>query len=489
MPYLGKINKTADCWREKEIKTMMNWTKDHVSDIRIAYIGGGSKLWAWKLMADLALEPSLGGTVCLYDIDKDAAGKNMMIGNQLKEREDCLGKWNYTTASTMEEALTGTDFVIISILPGTLDEMESDVHLPERLGILQSVGDTAGPGGMIRGLRTLPMYEEIAKAIKEYCPEAWVISYTNPMTLCVKSLYDTFPEIKAFGCCHEVFGTQKVLAGIVKEELHLEHVDRRDIHVNVLGINHFTWFNEASYQNIDLFPVYRDYIDKHFAEGWDDPERPWEKSTFNCRHRVKMDLFRRYGAIAAAGDRHLVEFMPGDTYLKDRDTVTSWRYGLTTVDFRRQQYKERLERRGRLIAGEEKMELTPSGEEGVLLIKALCGLDRVVSNVNIPNTAHQITNLPETAVVETNAVFYKNQIRPIVAGEVPEKLKALMMPHIENHERILQASKTCDMELVVKAFMEDPLVKCRCIPEGEVRRLAEDMIKNTVTYLPDGWKK
>ena len=95
--------------------------------------------------------------------------------------------------------------------------MESDVHLPERLGIYQSVGDTAGPGGMVRALRTIPMFVEIAGAIKEYAPKAWVINYTNPMSLCVKTLYHVFPEIKAFGCCHEVFGTQKVLKGICEE--------------------------------------------------------------------------------------------------------------------------------------------------------------------------------------------------------------------------------------------------------------------------------
>lgn len=466
----------------------MKWSKNHVSDIQVAYIGGGSKAWAWKLMADLALEPALSGTVRLYDIDKEAAKENQIIGNQLKDREECVGKWDYQVSDSLPEALTGADFVIISILPGTFEEMRSDVHLPERLGIYQSVGDTAGPGGMIRALRTLPMYVEIAEAIKQYSPEAWVISYTNPMSLCVKSLYDTFPAIKAFGCCHEVFGTQKVLAAIAEKELNLGKIDRSRILVNVLGINHFTWFDEASYENIDMFPVYKKYIEEHFAEGYADPDRPWEASTFNCKHRVKFDLFNRYGYIAAAGDRHLAEFMPGDTYLKDPETVASWNFGLTTVDFRIHQMEERLEKRKRLISGEEKMEIVPSGEEGVLLMKALVGLDRIVSNVNIPNTAGQIKNLPTTAVVETNAVFSRDSIKPLFAGGVSEELRELMTPHIENHERILEASKTCDKELVVKSFMEDPLVKAKCTDEREIRALVDDMIQNTKDYLPDGWK-
>ena len=466
----------------------MKWNNHHVSDIKMAYIGGGSKAWAWKLMADLALEPALDGTVWLYDIDARAAEENQIIGSQLKERKEAAGRWDYKVAYSLKEALKGADFVVISILPGTFEEMRSDVHLPERLGIYQSVGDTAGPGGMVRALRTLPMYEEIALAIREFCPLAWVISYTNPMSLCVASLYKTFPEIKAFGCCHEVFGTQKVLAAIASQELGTGPIDRKDIHVNVLGINHFTWFDAASYEGADLFPVYKKYIGTHFEEGYDDPDRPWEKSTFNCRHRVKFDLFSRYGLIAAAGDRHLAEFMPGNSYLNDPETVRSWKFGLTTVDFRISQMEERLARRKRLIQGEEQMEIVPSGEEGVQQIKALVGLERMVSNVNMPNSFLQIPNLPKEAVVETNAVFSRDSIRAVAAGPLPEPIRKLILPHVQNHGYILEAADTYDRNLVVKAFMNDPLVKSKCRDEGEIRKLADDMIHNTERYLPAGWK-
>lgn len=465
----------------------MKYENNKVSDLQIAYIGGGSRGWAWTFMTDLSMDDSLSGTIRLYDIDEEAAKWNETIGNHLSARPDTIGKWDYTTCRTIGEALTGADFVVISILPGTFDEMQSDVHLPERLGIYQSVGDTAGPGGIIRALRTLPMFVDIAEAIKKYSPDAWVINYTNPMTLCVKTLYHVFPEIKAFGCCHEVFGTQKVLKGIVEETMGIENVDRRDIMVNVQGINHFTWFDQASYKGIDLFPVYRDYIEKHFEEGYNEPDKNWANSTFACAHRVKMDLFNRYGLIAAAGDRHLAEFMPGDEYLKDPETVTSWKFGLTTVDWRKEDLKNRLAKSARLVKGEEEIELKPSGEEGILLIKALCGLERVVSNVNIPNTNLQIPNLPSYAVVETNAVFSRNSIKPVIAGKLDEGVKNLIMPHVENHEYTLKAALECDREMVYKAFLNDPLVKGRA-NEEDVKKLADDMIANTMTYLPEGWK-
>lgn len=465
----------------------MKYADNKVSDLQIAYIGGGSRGWAWTFMTDLSMDDSLSGTIRLYDIDEEAAKHNEIIGNHLTERPDTIGKWNYTTKKTIKEALTGADFVVISILPGTFDEMQSDVHLPERLGIYQSVGDTAGPGGIIRALRTLPMFVDIANAIKTYAPDAWVINYTNPMTLCVKTLYHVFPEIKAFGCCHEVFGTQKVLKGICEETMGIKNIDRHDIFVNVLGINHFTWFDQASYKGIDLFPVYRDFIEKHFEEGYNEPDKNWANSSFNCAHRVKFDLFNRYGLIAAAGDRHLAEFMPGDQYLKDPETVASWKFGLTTVDWRKNDLKERLAKSARLVNGQEEISLTPSGEEGILLIKALCGLDRVVSNVNVPNTNLQIPNLPRTAVVETNAVFSRDSIKPLIAGNLPENVKALIMPHVENHEYTLQAALNCDRELVYKAFLNDPQVKGRA-NEEDVKKLVDDMIANTMKYLPEGWK-
>lgn len=467
---------------------IMKYKDKKVQDVQIAYIGGGSRGWAWTFMTDLALEPDMSGTIRLYDIDREAAEANEVIGNAVSAREDAKGKWEYRACATLGETLTGADFAVISILPGTFDEMEADVHLPERLGIWQSVGDTAGPGGMMRALRTIPMFVEIAEAVKEYAPEAWVINYTNPMSLCVKTLYHTFPEIKAFGCCHEVFGTQKVLKGILEEEYGLQDIRREDIHVNVLGINHFTWFDYASYMGMDLFPVYREYVDKHFEEGFHERDMNWANSCFACAHRVKFDLFRRYGLIAAAGDRHLAEFMPGDEYLNDPETVKKWKFALTTVAWRKEDLKERLAKSRRLLNGEESVELKPTGEEGILLIKALCGLTRMVSNVNIPNSALQIANLPADAVVETNAVFERDAVRPLYAGKLPEDIRGLIMPHVENHGTILHAALSCDKEAVVQAFLNDPLVKGKKCGENDVRQLVDDMLRATQKYLPEGWK-
>lgn len=458
----------------------MIYSENKVRDLQIAYIGGGSRGWAWTFMTDLALDDQISGTIRLYDIDKEAAKANESIGNHLTARQDAIGKWNYETKDSLKDALTGADFVVISILPKTFDEMAVDVHMPERLGVYQSVGDTAGPGGMVRAMRTLPMFREIAEAIKEFSPKAWVINYTNPMSLCIKVLYEVFPEIKAFGCCHEVFGTQKLLAAMAQKEYGIDQIDRADIHVNVMGINHFTWFESASYKGYDLFPMFRKYSEEYFEKGFEEKDDNWMNSYFSCAHRVKMDLFRRFGWIAAAGDRHLAEFMPGNEYLNDPETVTSWKFSLTTVDFRKNDLKERLARSARLLNGEEEIRLEPTGEEGILLIKALCGLTRTISNVNIPNTNGQISNLPSNAIVETNAVFERDTIRPVFAGALTPEIKALILPHVENHERVCKAALTGDRELLKEAFMNDPLLTAKIQDKDEICKLADDMLDATL---------
>ena len=280
-----------------------------VTGLTVAYIGGGSRGWAWGFMRDIISDGQISGTVRLYDIDREAAERNQKIGTMLAAHPDAASKWTFEVSSSLQEALTGADFVVISILPGTFAHMRGDVHLPERVGVYQSVGDTVGAGGFMRAMRTIPMFVEIAEAIRDFAPNAFVINYTNPMTLCVRTLCEVFPQVKAFGCCHEVFGTQKVLCAMLDEQEHIPGVKRQDLYTTVTGINHFTWITSASYQGMDLMPLYARFVEEH-PEGIQLGSDNWMNSHFACAHKVKFDLFQRYGAIAAAGDRHLVEFLP-----------------------------------------------------------------------------------------------------------------------------------------------------------------------------------
>lgn len=448
------------------------------NQIKITYIGGGSRGWARVLMNDLAKDKDISGSVHLYDIDFEAAKNNAVIGNMLSARDDVVGKWEYIAQPNMGKALEGADFVVISVLPGTFDEMESDVHLPEKYGIYQSVGDTTGPGGIVRTLRTIPIFKEFALAIKKYCPDAWVINFTNPMAVSVRTLYEVFPQIKAFGCCHEVFGTQKMLAKMCNTELGMD-VTREDICTNVLGVNHFTWIDQATCKGVDLFPVFDKYIDKNPDGIIDIEANNWAEGTLATAELVKAELFKRYGILAAAGDRHLAEFCPGSWFLESPEKIHRYGFNLTTVEYRRRQMIERVQAGNRLVEG-EKMALRDTGEESVRQIKAILGFETFLTNVNIPNIG-QMPELPIGAVVETNACFSGNSVRPVFAGRLPDNVMGLIYPIVTGHETVIKAALSGDYELAFTAFLDDPNMS---LPPNKARELYNAMLKNTKNYLP-----
>lgn len=452
------------------------------NNINIAYIGGGSKNWARMLMCDLALQEDLSGTVRLYDIDQNAAELNRELGNMLARHPGVKSDWTYEVAGSLKEALTGADFVVISILPGTFEEMRSDVHTPEKYGIYQSVGDTVGPAGLMRALRTIPMYREFALQIRDHAPDAWVTNYTNPMSLCVRTMYEVFPGIKAFGCCHNVFEAQNVLAAALRDITGIKDVPRQEIKVNVLGINHFTWIDRASWRDIDLMEVYRRFTEKYADTGFvTKPEDVGDTDVFTCANLVGFDLFKRYGVIPASSDRHIAEFFP-PWYLKDPETVRKWKFHLTPVPMRIHEDIEMEARRKRILAGQEELVLSHSGEEGTLQMKALLGLGDLVTNMNIPN-AGQLSGLPLGCIVETNALMSKDSIKPIFAGQLPDDLQSLLVRHVSNQEMILRAGLDRDRELAFRAFINDPLVT---IDLADARVLFDEMLRNTAKYL-QGW--
>ena len=457
---------------------MVKYTDKGAENVKIAYIGGGSQGWAWGLMSDLVENPDMSGAVYLYDINFDAAKRNEIIGNKYNSAEGAKTRWDYFAVKTIDEALADADFVVISILPGTMKEMYSDVHSPEKYGIYQSVGDTTGPGGIIRAMRTIPMFEYIGEKIKEVCPNAWVINYTNPMTLCVKTLYRVFPEIKAFGCCHEVFGTQKLLAEVVRVYLG-EEVNRAEMKVNPVAVNHFTWLTEATYKNIDLIPLYKKFCEE-YKDGYKKAfDGNWFSVDCHNEAKVKIDLFRSYGWIAAAGDRHLAEFCEGKRYLESPERVKEMGFALTPVAHRIDDYAQREARSDRLISGEDQIKITPTGEDGVLQMRALLGLIELVSNVNIPNEG-QIPNLPIGAVVETNAIFRAGSLRPVFAGNVPKEIYPLVSRISGEQEALSEAIAERDLNKIFAVFTNDPLVSCGM---HEAEALFREMIENTKEYL------
>jgi alpha-galactosidase len=403
------------------------------------------------------------------------------------------GQWTFCANPSLEDALTGSDFVFISILPADFEEMAVDVHEPEKYGIYQSVGDTAGPGGLIRALRTIPQFQAIARAIKTSAPDAWVINYTNPMTICTRTLYQEFPEIKALGCCHEVFNTQKLLrtvlekAGLAPENT----IARNEITTRVLGINHFTWIDKASWKNVDIFPYYRDFVERYADTGFEQHAQAnaaeptftsgehidWQNDYFASAERVKMDLFRRFGLIAAAGDRHLAEFCPHSWYLANPEQVKEWKFSLTPVSWRIENREKLLKKSRSYRDGTEKLTPVSSGEEGIAIVKALLGLGNIVTNVNAPNKG-QMSGFPREAVVETNAAFSRDTLQPLLGGQLPLELQDIVLHHSYSQEAMVEAVLARDKERAFRVFAQDFSVQA--LPVSDARRLFDAMMSKTV---------
>lgn len=422
--------------------------------LKIAYLGGGSREWARKLMFDLALTPELTGEIALYDIDMESARLNEQLGNWLQDQPGVVSRWHYTAVTTLKAALHNANLVIISIQPGSLEQMQTEIAIAEKYGLYFPVGDTSGAPGLVRGWRSAKAYKVFAEAIAETCPKAWVINYTNPMAICTRTLTRVAPELKVFGCCHEVFAVQKMLAGLIRQYWDVPTPSKDEIKVNVIGINHFTWFDQATWNGHDLLELVRHHIAqpgtiRPYTQGEVESWGDWFKSV----HQIKFGLFQRFGILAAAGDRHLVEFIPG--FINDPETL--FRYGIirTPVSWRIQRWQQAPQKTRDLLAGVTPLEIKSSGEEGVRQIQALLGLGDTVTNVNMKNSG-QIANLPFGVVVETNAHFSRDEVRPLTAGNLPPGLAPLIQQHSANQELIIEAALTDNTDLAFQAVYNDP---------------------------------
>jgi alpha-galactosidase len=350
----------------------------------------------------------------------------------------------------------------------------ADLEIPAKYGILQPVGDTTGPGGILRALRSVPIYEEYAQQIMAHCPKAWVINYTNPMTICTAALYAVEPEIKAFGCCHEVFGTQEILAQLVSQWFGVQEPDRPEIQLDISGVNHFTFASAASWDGRDLFPHLWGMVGKegffadHTAEAL---ERREKQLWFTHDALIACDYLRRFGVLGAAGDRHLTEFVPW--YLGSEKELHRWGVILTP-------YSWRVERMKSFSQRPADAPLEPSGEEGVEQMQALLGIKPLVTNVNIPNQG-QMAGMPGGAVVETYAQFLRDEIRPVVSRPLPDMLESIIFHIAQIQEGVLEAALERDRDLAFQALLNDPLVR---IPTDRAWEMFNEMLDHAKDLLP-----
>jgi alpha-galactosidase len=412
-------------------------------DVNIVIIGGGSHNWSPKLMADLALTPTLRGGLTLMDIDPEPLDLMVRLGRQMMDQLG--GHFQVTGTEDLSQALHGADYVILTINTGGYEATRQDLEIPEKYGVVQTVGDTVGPGGLVRGLRNIPVVAEIAHEMERVCPEAWLMNYSNPMCILTRTV-DVVSDIRVVGLCHELLGLERKLMRI------LGVTERDRIKFEVGGINHFSWVRAATLDGQDILPKLEEFARTCKVDA------PYEEfSPYKGHMKVKLRLLETTGLLGVAGDRHIVEFY---SHFITPQSENGWKYGVkrTTADDFEEEYARNGQKARAMLAGQEPLPSQPSGEIVFRIIEAMEeDLNREFF-VNLPNRG-QIVNLPLDSVVETQAIANGKGLTPIAFGE----LRACVAPQVRLHsdiqEMIVEAGLTGDRELALQGFLLDPLVR------------------------------
>ncbi len=440
---------------------------------KIVLIGGGSYNWTPTIISDILLTPSLAGSrIVLEDIAPEPLKELGQLGEKMiaESRSDCT----LQTTTDEAEALEGADFVIVTISVGGFQTMAKDLQIPLTYGVNQTVGDSVGPGGVARALRSIPVLAEIAKHMEQICPNAWLINYTNPMsTLCLAISQTT--STKTIGLCHELQGVLFILRNMLglPEDCSLEY--------EVAGVNHFIWLLSLSVNGQDGFAMLRDWMKNPtpFHVQDEDLKEMFAPSTID-RAGLKLELFKQYGFLPAAGDRHIAEFF--DCYLKDFAEAER-RYGImpTSIKERGESWFAAMQAYVRgMLQGNFPLPQAKSSEAITEILAALAGTtEPEIDIVNLQNIG-QVENLPKKSIVETLANIAKDSIKPVPPIRLPDKIQEFILPHAENQSLIVKAALEGNRSAARDALRRDPLTH-NCT---NVEKMLDELLLAHRQYLP-----
>ncbi|UCD57877.1 MAG: hypothetical protein JSV16_01840 [Candidatus Hydrogenedentota bacterium] len=440
---------------------------------KIAIIGGGSYNWAPTIVSDILFTPGLDGShIVLEDIAPEPLG----VIHSLAEKMIADKESNCTLSSTTDEAqaLEAADFVIVTISTGGFDAMEKDLEIPLKYGVNQTVGDTVGPGGLARALRSVPVLVGIAENMEKLCPRAWLINYTNPMsTLCLA--VDRATHIRTIGLCHELQGVLYVLRSMLKlwEDTAME--------MQVAGVNHFIWLLSLRIGGRDGFRMLRNWMRKPTPfEVQDEEVKQMFAPSMIDTARLKLELFEKFGYLPAAGDRHIAEFF--DCYLEDfKEAERTYGIKPTSIKERRDSWFAAM--RAYVHGMLEETFPLPARKSAETISEVLAALaDRSSPQtdvLNLPNEG-QIANLPGGVIVETLGEISADAVKALGPLELPPKVRDLVLPHAENQFLVVKAALEGDRASAREVLLRDPLSR-NCT---DLDKMLDELLAAHAQYLP-----
>lgn len=433
---------------------------------KIAFIGAGSFGFTRNLVKDILTFPALqNSTLALMDIDRDRLGYIEKAVNRIINE----GKYPAKVIATQDrkKALKGADAVICTILAGDVNVWQYDITIPKRYGVDTNVGDTRGPSGVFRALRTIPVMLAICRDMERQCPQAILLNYTNPMAMLCRAMQRE-TSVQVSGLCHSVQGTARMLASWIK-------APSDEITYVCAGINHQAWFLKYEWKGKDAYPL----IKKAMARS----------PKIRNSEQVRNEMFKAFGYYVTESSGHNSEY--NWWFRKRPDLIekycthgTNWNPGhyahiLNSYHRKKKTWKREIKA---WLNNPKPLDLSRGHEYASNIINAYITGEAYQFNGNVPNTG-LIPNLPDNACVEAPVYADKRGFRPIFVGNLPLQLAALNNVSIAVEEMAVEAAITGNPERVYQAICYDPLT-ASVLSLEEIRRMVNAMLRKNKDYLP-----
>lgn len=438
------------------------WNSEGKEVPKITFIGAGSCVFTKTLVGDILQFPELADSeIALMDIDPDRLEAAEILAHKVAEALNVKPKIIATT--DRRAALDGANYVICTIQVGGYEPCTViDFEIPKKYGLKQTIADTLGIGGIMRGLRTIPVLISICRDMEELCPDAWLLNYSNPMAINTGAILQQ-TKIKAVGLCHGIQGAHGWLARCLG-------VPREELAFIAAGTNHCAWFIKLEHKGEDMYPRLRQLVE--------------EGAEFVKQDPVRFEMLRRFGYYGGESSEHMAEYVPyfirkGREDLIERFSIPIDEYIRRCIrqneawDEQYRKFKDRNEPIG---------EIRRSSEYGSYIIHSCETGEPCVVYGNVLNRNH-ITNLPNGACVEIPCLVDRNGVQGVVVGDMPVQCAAITMTNVNVHLMTQKASVTRKREDVYRAAMLDPLTATN-LTMDEIVAMCDELIEAHGDYLP-----